>query len=339
MKRSLLIVVFLGLCVTFLGGTFSPSNGQVIQLKYSNFFPAPHQNSIVADQWCKEVEKRTNGRVKVSYYPGATLTPANQTYDSVMKGIADIGVADFSYTRGRFPLTEVIYLPLGYKSAYVATKMLNEYYKKFKPREMDDVKILYLHAHGPGIFHTKKPVNKLEDVKGMKVRSTGFTAKIVQAFGGAPVGMPMTESYDALSKGVADGIVCPVEAMKGWKLGEVVKFHTQNYATAYVSGFFVAMNKQKWESLPSDIKTIIEKINTEWMEKQGQIWDEIDKEGWEFVKQRGNQVIVLPAAEEARWTEKVRPLFDDYLKMTKEKGLPGAEALKFCQDYLKANQK
>ena len=100
----------------------SSAQEKVIVLKYTNFFPAPHANSIIADQWCKEVEKRTNGRVKITYFPGATLTPANQTYDSVVKGIADIGLSVQAYTRGKFPLTEVIDLPLAYNSGYVATK-------------------------------------------------------------------------------------------------------------------------------------------------------------------------------------------------------------------------
>jgi TRAP-type C4-dicarboxylate transport system substrate-binding protein len=339
MKKGLLVAVIIGFCAMLLAGTASPGYGQVIGLKFSNFFPAPHMMSQLADQWCKEVEKRTNGKVKVSYYPGATLTPANQTYDSVMKGIADIGMADFSYTRGRFPLMEVIYLPLGYKSAAVATGMVNGLYAKFHPKELDDVKLLYIHAHGPGILHTKKPVEKLEDLKGMKIRSTGFTAKIVQTLGSAPVGMPMTESYDALSKGVADGIVCPYEAMKGWKLGEVVKYHTEDYGTSYTSGFFVAMNKQKWNSLPPDVQKVFDEVSKEWIGKTGKAWDDIDKEGKQVVMARGNKIIVLSAQEQARWVQVLKPLFDEYVKVAKEKNVPGAEALKFCQDYLTANQK
>ena len=153
----------------------------MIVLKYTNFFPAPHANSIIADQWCKEGGERTNGRVKITYFPGATLTPANQTYDSVVKGIADIGLSVQAYTRGKFPLTEVIDLPLAYNSGYVATKMVNEVYKKFQPKEYDETQVMYLHAHGPGILHTKKPVYKLEDLKGLKIRSTGLSAKVVQS--------------------------------------------------------------------------------------------------------------------------------------------------------------
>lgn len=311
---------------------------KAIVLKFSNFFPAPHAHSVIMDQWSKEVEKRTNGRVKVNYYPGATLTPANQTYDSVVKGIADVGMSCQAYTRGKFPLTEVMDLPLAYRSGLVATRMINEFYKKFQPAEYNETRVLYLHAHGPGILHTKKPVNKLEDMKGLKIRSTGLSAKIVQAVGGAPVGMPMTESYDALSKGVADGILCPDEALKGFKLGEVTAYTTETYGAAYSTAFFVVMNKAKWNALPRDIQNIIEKVNEEWIEKQGKLWDDIDREGKAWAIQHGMKYIKLSPEENARWAAAVRPMLDEYVKGTKAKNLPGDATLKFCLEYLKANQ-
>lgn len=332
-----LVVCLLGL--VFLAGSVpSYAQDKVINLSFSNFFPTSHRNSIIMADWCKEVEKRTNGRVKLTYYPGAVLTPAAQTYDSVVKGIADVGESVLGYTKGKFPMMEIIDLPLGYKNAYVATMMINEYFKKFQPKEFSEVKVMYLHAHGPGILFTKKPVNNLEDLKGMKIRSTGFAAKIVAALGGSPVAMPQTDSYEALRTGVVDGILNPIEAMKGWKIGEVVKYTVENYGSAYSTSFFVVMNKNKWNSLPPDIQRIIEGVNREWMEKQGRLWDEIDKEGREFMVQRGNKFIALSKAEDARWAEKVRPVIDDHVKELKAKGFPGEEALKFCLDYLKAHQ-
>jgi TRAP-type C4-dicarboxylate transport system substrate-binding protein len=315
------------------------ASGKVITLKFSNFFPAPHKNSIIMEQWCKEIEKRTNGKVRFNYFPGATLTPPSQTYDSVVKGIADVGEALFGYTMGKFPLAQALDLPLGARSAYVATRMTNEFYRKFKPKEFDDVKVMFFHAHGPGILNTRKPIQKLEDMKGLKVRSSGQTAQIVKALGGAPVGIPQTETYDALSKGVVDGAMSPLEAMKGWKLGEVAMCHTLNYGSAYSSGFFVVMNKRKWSSIPADSQKIIEQINEEWIEKQGRLWDEIDKEGLEFVKARGNKIIALSAQEDARWAAAAKPVIDDYVKKTKAKGLPAREVVNFLQDYLKKHQK
>lgn len=312
---------------------------KVITLNYTNFFPAPHKNSLLAEQWCREVEKRTNGTIKITYFPGGTLTPPAQTYDGVTKGIADIGYGVFSYTRGKFPLMEVVELPIGIRSGEVATALANEFYTQFKPKELDDVKVLYLHAHGPAIIHTKRPVNNLQDLNGMKVRANGLATKIASALGATPVGTSMPETYDSLRTGIVEGCMAPFEALQGWKWGEVVGFTTIDYGAAYTSAFYVVMNKNKWDSIPKDAQEAIEQINREWMVKQGQLWDEIDRDGLEFTKKRGNQVISLSKEEDARWESAMKPLLDDYVKSMKEKGLPGEEALKFCLDYLKANQK
>ena len=335
--RSFVIVLFVA--GTFLFSFDCCAQEKAIQFKFSNVYGVTHKNSVIADQWCKEVERRTNGRVKISYYPGGTLSPAAQIYDSTAKGISDIGESVLSYTRGKFPLIEVMDMPLGIKTGYLATKLINEVYNKFKPKEFDEVKVLFLHAHGPGILHTKKPIYKLEDLKGVKIRSSGINSKIVQALGAVPVGMPIPETYDALMKGVADGVMVPVEALKGWKLGEVISYTTEDYGACYSSGMFYVMNKTRWNALPPDIKAIIEQINEEWIEKQGRLWDEIDKEGRDFVLQRSNKFIPLSKEEDARWAARVKPILDEYVRDAKAKGLPGDEALKFCQEYIKAHQK
>lgn len=334
-SQCFLLAFFLSFClVTFPDGAAAQKE---IKLNYSNFFPAPHNNSIIADQWCKEVDKRTNGRVKVTYFPGGTLIPAAQTYDGIVKGIADIGFSVLGYTRGKFPMMGVIDLPLGYKSGAQATALINAFYKKFKPKELDEVQIMYLHGHGPAIIHTKRPVAKLEDLKGMKIRAQGTVVPIVQALGGAPVGATMPETYDALRTGVVEGSMAPYEALQGFKWGEVVSATTESYGTAYSAGMFIVMNKGKWNSLPPDIQKIIEQINEEWSVKQGDIWDTIDKAGKDFVVKRGNKIVTLSKEESARWVAAVNPLFDQFAKEVNAKGLPGDEALKFCLDYLKAH--
>ena len=335
-KKGLVLLV--GICVMFSFIFVSTGRVQAVDLTYSTFFPAPHIQAILAVEWGKEVEKRTNGAVKVTVFPGGTLTPANQCYDGVVKGISDVGMSVLSYTAGRFPLMEVIDMPLGYKRGSQATHLINAFYKKFQPKELDDTKVMYLMAHGPGILNTnKKPVNKLEDMKGLKIRCTGTSSKIVSRLGATPVAMPQTETYDALQKGVVDGVMSPIETAKGWKLAEVVKYHTLNYGSAYSLGFFVVMNKQKWNALPKDIQATIEKINEEWIERSAKAWDSSDKEGMEYTKSKGNQIISLSKAEDERWAKLVFPILDEYVTAMKTKGLPGEEALKFCQDWLKKN--
>jgi TRAP-type C4-dicarboxylate transport system substrate-binding protein len=329
---------FLAACAVSLVACLMPapsSAADVIRLKYANFSPPTHGLSVLSDQWCKELEKRTNGRVKVAYFPAGTLVSANQTYDGVVKGIVDIGFSIMSYTPGRMPLSEVIVLPLGYKTGAQATRMANAFYNKFKPKEYDDVKLYYLHAHGPGFFHTKTPVNKIEDLKGLRIKSDANTSKVVAAAGGTPTTMPMLETYDALKRGLADGVLLPIETLKGWKFGEVCKFTYVNHGNAYGNGFFIAMNKERWNSMPKDIQQIIDKLNEEWFEKQAKVWNDMDEEGLEFAKSTGQKIVYASPEEEAAMRTRMTPLFDAYVKSMKEKGLPGDEVLKWCQDYLK----
>lgn len=338
MKRlwGIMFVLLICFSLVWLTSTVGHAREKVTTLKYSNFFPPTNSVSVLADQWCKEVEKRTNGRVKVDYFPGGALTRPTETYAGVVKGIADIGLSFCSYTRGRFPLSEVIDLPLGYKTGYLGTKMANAYYKKFKPEEFDDVKIMFLHTSPPHRLHTKKPVNNLEDLKGLKIRSTGTSGKVVEALGGVSVAMPMSAAYDALRKGVAEGIVCPFEPMKGFKLADVVSYSTP-FGSAYTNLAYVVMNKEKWNSLPRDIRKIIEEINDEWMGKQGRLWDELDQEGKDFYVQKGGEIINLSKEEDARWTKLLRPILDEYVKDKQAKGLPAEKALEFCIGYLKTH--
>ncbi len=340
MRRGQLAWVILFLAVLGFFWVSEPAFAQSkpVELSYSIFFPAPHKNNVLAGEWAKEVEKRTHGRVKITIFPGGTLTPADKCYDGVVKGISDIGMSVLGYTRGKFPLTEVIDLPLGYKTGLAATTLISKYYEQFKPKELDEVKVLYLHAHGPGLLYTKKAVYKLEDLKGMRIRCTGLSAKVVSALGGTPVAMPMGDTYDALKRGMVEGSMAPQESLEGWKWGEVVKYLTESYGSAYSTGFFVVMNKEKWNALPADVQKTIETIDGEWVEKTGKNWDEIEKSGRAFSVKLGNQIIPLSKEENERWVKAVSPILGEYVQEMKAKGLPGDEALKFCTETLKKIQ-
>jgi TRAP-type C4-dicarboxylate transport system substrate-binding protein len=308
-----------------------------IKLRFSSFFPPVHPISKLNEEWCKEVEKRTDGRVKVSFFPGNTLTPPNQTYDSVVKGIADMGQSLMAYSPGRFPLTEVLTQPLGYTTGYQATKLANAYYKKFQPKEFDDTKVMYFHGHPPGVLHTRKVISSIDEVKGLRIKVNAEIADVITAIGGAPVTMPITETYDAVQKGLLDGLLLPIEALKGWRFAEVIKCSIENSAVAYTAGMFVVMNKAKFDSLPQDIQQIIEKLNEEWIEKQGKLWDTLNQEARDFAIEKGVKIIQSSKEEEAATREKMKPVLDNYVKAVKAKGLPGEEALQFCLDYIKTN--
>ncbi|BEQ15540.1 TRAP transporter substrate-binding protein [Desulfoferula mesophila] len=336
MSKKLLVLTLLVALGAFFSVAPAPASAEeVVKLTYSCFFPPTHVQSKLAAAWCKEVEKRTKGKVKIEYYPGQTLTKAKQVYDGTVQGMSDLGFCLFAYNRGRFPLMEVVDLPLGYTSGMTATLVANAVYEKFKPKELDDVQVMYLHAHGPGLLHTKdKAVHKMEDIKGLKIRAHGTTAKVVEALGGTPVAMPMPELYQALQRGVVDGAMYPVETNKGWRMADVVKYCTENYSNAYTSTFYIVMNKGKWNALPKDVQEIIIQINKEWIPKHGAAWDESDKEGREFMLKKGRKFIALTPEEAARWKKATDPVLAFYVKETTPKGVPAQEALVFTQKKL-----
>ncbi len=323
--RLTLVLGFL-LCLCF------PGDGEAVSLTFSDAVPAAHHMSKMASSWCKEVEKRTGGKVKITYYPGQSLTKAKECYDGVVSGLSDLGQSALQYTRGRFPLMDFINLPLGYRSGAIATAIINEVNDKFKPKELQDTQVMYLHSHGPGFIHTKdKPVSKMEDLKGLKIRSHGPTAEMLKLLGATPVAFPMTELYQALHKGVVNGGVFPMEAEKGWKLAEVTNNTTACYNTTYSVGFFVVMNKAKWNALPADVKETIEQINVEWARKQGQLWDQADSEGIRTTLSNGGRIIGIEPKEAERWVKAVQPVVKRYRDETKARGVPGDEVIKLVQ--------
>ncbi|MFB0505576.1 MAG: C4-dicarboxylate ABC transporter substrate-binding protein, partial [Thermodesulfobacteriota bacterium] len=169
-QRKLLTMVVAGIVCVGLMVAVLPSgkaHAKVINLKVANYFPPPARQSAVLEEFCRELEKRTGGQVKVDYYAGGSLLKSTAMFEGVVSGIADIGYSHVYYTAGRMPVTEAAGLPLGYPSAWVSSQALNDFYREFKPKEFDKVKVLWMNTSTPsGISTATKPVRKLEDLKG-----------------------------------------------------------------------------------------------------------------------------------------------------------------------------
>jgi TRAP-type transport system periplasmic protein len=332
------------LCLTAVFGLSSlfalssaQAQGKTMKLHYSSFLPAMSPVSKLAKEWCQEVSKRTEGRVKITLFPAGTLTPPMQTYDSVVKGIADVGEALLAYAPGRLPLSEVLYLPLGIKNAYQGTKLANAFYKKFRPKEFDDVKLMYLIATDPCFFCTKTVISSSDDLKGLRMKCNTEVIEIAKALGIIPMTMPVTETYDALRMGLIDGLQMATEGLKSFRFGELLKTVLENYASSYCASIFIIMNKEKWNSISSADRKTIEQINEEWIEKSGRKWNQLAAEAKVWVIGKGVKWIKASKEEEARTAAKMGPAYDRYLTEMKEKGLPGEEAVKFCQEYVKTH--
>jgi TRAP-type transport system periplasmic protein len=327
-------LVFLFIFLTF-GMTYAAEEkGAVIELKFANFFPPPSMQSKICEEFNQELELRTKGKVKVRYFAGGSLLGPPAVIKGVESGTADIGFSHIDYTPGRFPVTEVCDLPLGYPTAYVGNRIMNDFYYKFMPKEWDKVKVLWLHANGPSVLITKKPIRVMEDIKGMTIRAPGRLGEVIRALGGNPAPTPMPETYDALSKGVVDGSFTATESVKNWRFAEVAKYVTNCWQVGSVYTFFVVMNKEKYNKLPPDIKSVIDTLSGEFQEKMALVWNSQDTEGVTFGKANNVEFIDLTDEQAKRWEKAVEPVNEDYVKSMVKAGHAEADVRSWIK-YIK----
>jgi len=298
---------------------------KVITLKFANFFPPPSSQSKTCEYFINELEARTNGRVKVRYFPGGSLLKSTAMVKGVEKGIADIGLSHIEYTTGRFPIMEACELPLGYPTGWVANQIMNDFYNKFKPKEWDSVKVMWFHANTPSLVITKKPVRTLEDFKGLTIRASGRMANVILALGGTPAPTPMMETYDAFAKGVVQGVFAGGESVRTFKFGELAKYVTSSWNVGPSYPFFVIINKKSYAKLPPDIKEIFDALCGEFKERFALMWEANDFPAITYAKKHGVQYIELPKAEFDRWTQAVQPVIEKYVKDMVGKGFPETE--------------
>ena len=151
--------------------------------------------------------------------------------------------------------------------------------------------------------------------------------------------MPMGGTYEALQKGVVEASFAPIEVLKTWKQAEVIKYTTECYSVGYTSGFFIAMNLKKWNSLPKDVQKAFEEVSANYIAKAGAVWDNGDTAGRDFTLARGNKIIPLSAEEGARWAKAAEPVIDDYIKRAEGKGLAGKKYVQTLKDLIKQYSK
>ncbi len=341
-KKCVLLVV----AVVLLSWTCSSAGAaDVIKLKLANYFPPTHMNSIMMGKYAEELNKKLAGKVEVTQYTGSTLLGAPKIAAGVATGVADIGLSNCSYTRGRFPMMEIMELPLGFPSAWIAGHVANDFYEKFKPKEWDNYQVLMFSTSPINVIQTLKPVKTLEDMRGLKLRGTGRLGDIVKSLGGTPVPIETPDLYDSLKRGVIEGALLPLETLKGFKTGEIIRNVTASWKVGSAYCFFVVMNKNKWNSLPADVKKTFTDFSKEFIERWTVEWNAIDIEGREFFQKQGGQITSLSDAESARWVKAAQPVVDDYKKDLVSKGYKAGDVdtwIKFVQErieYWKGQEK
>lgn len=312
------------------GNTDSTSKEKkTYELKFTSLFGPTHAViKQVIEPWAQEVEKATDGRVKITIYPVDTLLKATDIYEGVISGVADIGLCDPGYNVGRFPLMSCFFLGgMEYKNSKVASYVAWDLVKEMNLQETKDTRFLFVYGLQSYSFITKKPIKTLENMKGLQVRISGFASDAVSALGGVPVGMPMSETYEGLLKGTIDAALVPTETLKGWKFAEITKYTTK---APFVSSVFhyITMNLDVWNSLPADIQQKFEEVNKKTFEEASTVFDQICNEGEKYaVEQFKNEIITLSDVEKEKWLNALSTVQDKWVKDMEGKGLPGKETL------------
>lgn len=312
--------------------------GQVFRLQMATFWPSTDFQVVKGhEQWIKEVEERTGGRVRISLHAGEALLGAREIYDGVATGVADIGTTCPAYTPGMFPLTAAFELPgFNNDNALVASMTVNEGIKRIRDElgidEYEDVKVLFFWATGPGDILSREPIRTLNDMEGKTLRTVGGVVPAVESLGGTPVSMPMSESYLALDQRIVEGIVAPTDVLRGFRLAEVVNYITET-PFLYNVVFMKIMNRDTWNSLPPDIQQIFNELNEEFAVSYGKLREDYRLEGLQFgVEEYGLEVISLSEEQDAIWRERIAPQAESWIEQMKSSGLPGKEVLDIARE-------
>ena len=272
--------------------------------------------------WASEIEDRSGGRARVQVFPAMQLGgKPSDLYRQARDGVVDIVWTSPGYTPGRFPLTEAFELPFVCGNAEATSQALLAFYRKWMRAEYGDTRPLVFHAAAPGHIHTNdKPVRALEDLAGLKIRAPSHaTAATLEALGAVPVGMPVPKVYEALSRGVVDGVWVPWTIMRPFRLHEVTRSHTEVALGCVL--FVMTMNKARYNGLPEEIRAVFDQSTGMALARRlGRLWQEDETRGRDLAVQRGHGIVPLSEPERERWRTLSRPVVAAWVNKVGELG-------------------
>jgi TRAP-type transport system periplasmic protein len=332
-ERSVLVALVVGLVAAA-----QPAHAQTTLTMSSWVSPQHHLTANVLQGWANEVEKATNGRVKFTMLPKHPSAPPG-TFDAVRDGLVDLSFVTASYTPARHILPLMPELPGSGDTALVNSVAYSRIHWKYfqKVGEYKGVKLLGVFTHGPGQMFTKKPVNGIADVQGLKIRTGGGVAEsVAKALGASAFVKPAPESYELLSSGVADGVFFPLESIISFKLDTVLEQATLFPGGMYSSSFGFFMNEDKWNKLPKQDQEAIEKISGEHIARlAGKSWDDADQKGMEALKKSGVKIVNANPPFVAEVKKRSAPIIDDWITKASAKGVDAAKILVEFREELK----
>lgn len=308
---------------------------QSVRLRFHTFVPPASFNWLgMLKPWMEKVERESTGRIKFEAYPAMQMGGSpSQLLDQAKDGVADIVWTLPGNTPGRFPRTEAFELPFMMSNAEATSKALWEYVSTQAPDEYRGIKLLALHVHGPGFFHTKeKLIRHPDDLRGQKLRGpTRQATKLLAQLGATAIGMPLPQIPDALSKGVIDGCAIPWEVVPAVKVHELTKYHSEfdsKGGALYTNTFVMAMNPDKYNSLPADLRKVLDANSgmptSAWLGKTQQAADE---PGRKAAQDRGNTIHVIGQAEAQEFRRKARQVEVEWIQDMDRRGLNGRALL------------
>ena len=324
-------IVGSGLIALLMMANAGLSNAAEVTLRFHQFLPLTSTIPAEAiEPWIEAVEKDSGGRIKVEHYPSMQLGGKPPSlYGQARDGVVDIIWTVLGYTPGLFPTAEAFELPFMTGDAETGSVAFQRFMMENGQNDFKDVHPLAFHIHGPGIIHIKdKAVREIADLEGKKLRGpTRVTTMMLTELGATAIGMPVPAVPESLSKGVIDGAVIPYEVSVILKMSELTDGHTgfSSSPGLYTATFGFIMNKSRYESLPDDLKAVIDKHSGEKMARMaGQAMDRADLVGIKIARDAGNDVVVLDDAAKAKWIDAAQPVIAKWVAEMDEKGIDGA---------------
>lgn len=313
----------------------SPSRAQEVTLKFHLFNPAATPvYQRVLKPWADSVMAGSNGRIKVEMYPSMGLGgKPPELINQVRDGVVDVTFTLPTYTPGRFPVSSVFELPFVNADAVTMAKAVQEFYAQhLRDDEYKDFHMLAMSASAGNAIHSTKSIKTAQDLKGLKIRTSGEAGVLfLESVGAIPISMGITELPSALSRGVVDAALLPYEILPAFKLHEMTKYHvTLEGGRRFNSTIFIfLMNKRRYEQLPPDLKSVINaNSGVALAEKAARNWVEFEVSGEEAARKRGNQFIALSKAETDRLQTLSQSAIDKWIAEMKSRRIDGEKMVK-----------
>src|SRR5262247_2096803 len=333
-KRLALVALIAGVVAVA-----QPALAQTTTLTMSSWVsPQHHLTAVVLQGWANEVEKATDGRVKLQMLPKHPSAPPG-TFDAVRDGLVDVSFVTASYTPARHIMPLLAELPGAGETALINSVAYSRIYWKYldKVGEYKGVKLLGVFTHGPGQMFTKRPIAGISDLQGLKIRTGGGVAEAVaKALGASAFVKPAPESYELLKGGVADGVFFPLESIVSFKLDTVLEQATLFPGGMYSSAFGFFMNEDKWTKRPREAQDAILKVSGEHIARlAGQSWDEADKKGMEALQKSSVKIVNADPTFVAEVQKRSAPITEDWITKASAKGIDAGKILKEFHEELK----